>query len=355
MTASVQPAMTATMRSGVRRLAPPEPDSASEIRSMSSGSLTPPSSPDGSPLKAEGAEKVQFSGMNSAQIYALYREQQRERKSRKRSKQERITHRETEEANLRVHRLLLTFLCYTPLFLVWIYLDAHYGGVTSDLWALPISVVVACYGTALLKETAPMPSLAMLYPALSFAAGVVNGSFSQEAVQEQKLMRLAAVCAHGVLSGRLTVLAPKKAYSGGMGLAIWVAFGEIACMMSRDFWGELGSAASAYSMLSCVVPVAMLFPTIIMSVWVWLFGVEQTKTKQNRRNVLYRVCAGAAWVLSVTIPIGFSLAAASATFYLMIPVICEKMIFVAPWGVLFEVGSVVSCGYVSWGLDAFLW
>ena len=343
---------------------PPSPGPERDSRcgsSASGGSLTPPSSPGssdagrGAAAARRSAKFAGFEGLSSRDVQRQYMqmrsreerlEERRVRRSRRASAAAAATRHDA--APLRVRRFLLAVCCYAPLFSLWsTRLPSIVDELGDNLCHLPYALAAACVGVAVAREVFRLDSLSLLYPVLSFWAGIVGGSYSPDAMREQQALRLGVMCLHGILAGRLRAseraAVSQEPGSVFTGLLFNYTLGELCCMCYRNLASEVTTASSAYLMLLLLLPLAGAFPSIILTLWVKLFGVEKTCSLKKPSGLVQRCVSAAAWVVSAATPIFIALVAAAGTLYVVLPIVWERMVFVAPWGVLFEVGSSLSC------------
>ncbi|KAJ9472303.1 hypothetical protein DIPPA_22863 [Diplonema papillatum] len=312
----------------------------------STGSLTPPSSPGSNASLDNGS----LSSDPSSRLAGLRPPTKRRTKRSERSKKPKVE--SVESLGTRMSRFSLTVLCYTPF--VWLWstrVDALMQDLGEDLHYLPYTLLSACVVVALLKEVLMLHSLSIMYPAISFGVGIVGGCYSKESMKDQQWARLITICAHGILAGQLRAFCKRTGTKGLVtslnplgGCALWLCFGELACMMYRNVIIDLTSVVSSYGML-ILLPFALVVSCkVIVSAWLMVFGIEKPLSSDIKYSFIRRVYNGIAWVLSTFTPLVIAASTACGTLYIMLPIVWERMIFVAPWGVLFEFGSALSSG-----------
>ena len=309
-------------------------------------SVTPPSSPGSSSCSLE---------VNSDSQAPILRKKRVKKAKRVRRKKEVVV----EDAKVRIGRFFLTVTCFAPFYFLWTMrmndIIDELGGLQFLLYLLPIGCVLL----AATRETLNIHSISFLYPVLSFGTGIVGGCYSYKAMKDQQVLRLLAICFHGIIAGRLRTLSessPKKLdevnHFGGF--VFWLLMGEVCCMLYRNFLQELSAAAVAYGLVTVVPLIAAAAPAIIISTWCKCVGVERPSSTNTNASIISRCYEAVAWVISAFTPLIIAGSTFLWTLYVMLPMVWERMLFVAPWGVLLEIGSVVSCGYVFFSFFFFL-
>eukprot|EP01063_Lacrimia_lanifica_P021319 TRINITY_DN2861_c0_g1_i2.p2 TRINITY_DN2861_c0_g1~~TRINITY_DN2861_c0_g1_i2.p2 ORF type:complete len:397 (+),score=137.44 TRINITY_DN2861_c0_g1_i2:55-1245(+) len=306
------------------------------------GTLTPPSSPgSGVAMVSSYGRPV---GWEEAQIRRRRRDTEKQKRRQTPHRVKRPSQDMREDPTLRMTRLFVGVMSYTPFFALWAGRGETLLEELGGFWCLPLVVLVGSVVTATVKELGQVRALGNFYLLLSFAVGLVGGSYSMEGVQEQKFWRLLAVCAHGILAGRLRTLQVPTLPPTVLGSHVfWLSMGEVVCMLTRDnALTELSGVASSYGLILLLVALVATVPATVMSLWVGVFGQDNPHGSPPQGNLASRVLHVITWVVSAATPIILALSAAGMFLYFMLPLIWERMLFVAPWGIMFEFGSAIS-------------
>eukprot|EP01064_Diplonema_japonicum_P006529 TRINITY_DN1437_c1_g2_i1.p1 TRINITY_DN1437_c1_g2~~TRINITY_DN1437_c1_g2_i1.p1 ORF type:complete len:364 (+),score=84.32 TRINITY_DN1437_c1_g2_i1:126-1217(+) len=329
------------MTDTTRRLRQSTPEGVPEgLRSGSSGSLTPPSSP-GSQVSLDNGSL----GSGSSQPYTYVPRDKTVKKRKKRTvKREPIN----EAGRVRLGRFVLALLCYAPFFWLWGMRMPSISEELGGLQFLPTAILCACFAVSVAKEALKIHRLSALYPVLSFLIGIVGGCYSNDAMRDQQSLRLLAICAHGIFAGQLRGMSKQKESTSPLnplgGFVFWEGVGEVACMLYRDFVEEITTIALSYGGFMLVPVAAGLGPALVMTSWVKLFGVEKICTRVGTPSLLSRCISATTWAVSAFAPLIIAGTAMCGALYILLPWVWDRMLFVAPWGVLLEFGSALSCG-----------
>eukprot|EP01060_Flectonema_neradi_P032845 TRINITY_DN5324_c1_g2_i3.p1 TRINITY_DN5324_c1_g2~~TRINITY_DN5324_c1_g2_i3.p1 ORF type:complete len:362 (+),score=56.78 TRINITY_DN5324_c1_g2_i3:57-1142(+) len=322
------------------KVAPLRSQSISAARSRDDDrSATPPSSPGSSSC---GSLEIASDGQAPLRQEKVKRVKKTKRVRRKREVV-------VEDAKVRIGRFFLTVSCFAPFYFLWTMRGMNevveeLGGLQFLLYLLPIGCVLL----AATRETLNIHSISFLYPLLSFGTGIVGGCYSYQAMKDQQVLRLLAICFHGIIAGRLRTLSERSPKNFDVnhfgGFVFWLLMGEVCCMLYRNILQELSAAAVAYGLVTVVPLIAAAAPALIISTWCKCVGVERPSSTNANSSILKRCYEAVAWVISAFTPLIIAGSTFLWTLYVMLPMVWERMLFVAPWGVLLEIGSVVSCG-----------